>query len=108
MTKSCITREQLSKPLFDNGEKSCTYKIVTSTSSSQQIHVECAKGNSKTFGDLNLDRVDSEHLKGSMNMKTSADTASGAAAGQNMNIRISFINKWISSDCGDVKPSGEK
>jgi len=105
--KACITREQLNKPLFDSGDKSCTYKLVSSSSSSQQIHVECTRGNSKTSGDVNLDRVDSEHLKGNVNMKTSVDSAAGgAAAGQNMNIKISFTNKWVSSDCGDVKPSG--
>lgn len=108
-TKACVTREQLSKPLFDSGDKSCTYKLVGSSSGSQQIHVECTRGNSKTAGDLNLERVDSEHLKGNMNMKTSVDsTASGSSAGQNMNIKISFTNKWLASDCGDVKPSGEK
>jgi hypothetical protein len=83
--------------------------LVGSSSGSQQIHVECTRGNSKTAGDLNLERVDSEHLKGNMNMKTSVDsTASGSSAGQNMNIKISFTNKWLASDCGDVKPSGEK
>lgn len=105
--KACITREELAKPLFDSGDKSCTYKLVKSSSSSQQIHVECTPGNTKTVGDLNLERVDSEHLKGDMVMKTTGDGASGTA-GQNMNIKISFTNKWLSSDCGDVKPATAK
>ena len=42
-----------------------------------------------------------------MVMKTTGDGASGTA-GQNMNIKISFTNKWLSSDCGDVKPATAK
>ena len=69
--------------------------------------MECTRGNTKTAGDLTLERVDSEHLKGNMDMKTTGDSSTGGGP-QNMNINISFTNRWLSSDCGDVKPSGEK
>jgi hypothetical protein len=105
-TKVCITQEALSRSLFDNGDKSCTFKVVSSSSSNQQIHVECTRGNTKTSGDLNLDRVDSEHLKGNMNMKTTGDSSTAGSAGQNMTIKLSFSNKYLSADCGDVKPGG--
>ncbi|HUB82182.1 MAG TPA: DUF3617 domain-containing protein [Bryobacteraceae bacterium] len=104
--KVCITREQLSKPLFDNGDKSCSYKLASSSSSSQTIHVECVRGNTKTAGDLRLERVDSEHVKGDMLMKTSGDSSTAGSIGQNMTIKLSFNNRFVSSDCGDVKPSG--
>jgi len=104
--KACITREQLSRPLFDNGDKSCSYKLTSSSSSSQTIHVECTRGNTKTAGDLTLNRVDSEHLKGDMLMKTTGDSSTAGSMGQNMTIKLSFSNKFLSSDCGDVKPSG--
>jgi hypothetical protein len=104
--KACITREQLNTPLFDNGDKSCTYKLASSSSSSQTIHVECARGNTKTAGDLTLERVDSEHLKGDMLMKTTGDSSTAGSMGQNMTIKISFSNKFLSSDCSDVKPGG--
>lgn len=106
--KVCISRETLTRPLFDNGDKACDYKLVNSSSTHQQIHVECTRGNTKTLGDLNLDRVDSEHLKGNMLMKTSGDSSTKDSAGQNMTIKISFSNKFLSSDCGDVKPAGQK
>jgi len=104
--KACITREQLAKPLFDSGDKSCSYNLKNSSSSSQTIHVECTRGNTKTAGDLTLDRVDSEHLKGDMLMKTTGDSSTAGSMGQNMTIKISFTNKFLSSDCGDVKPGG--
>jgi hypothetical protein len=105
-TKACITREQLSKPMFDSGDKSCSYNLKSSSASSQTIHVECTRGNTKTAGDLTLERVDSEHLKGDMLMKTTGDSSTAGSMGQNMTIKLSFSNKFLSSDCGDVKPGG--
>ena len=52
--------------------------------------MECARGNTKTAGDLTLDRMDSEHLKGNMLMKTTGDSSTAGSAGQNMTIKISF------------------
>jgi hypothetical protein len=105
-SRSCYTKDQLSKPLFETGDKACTYKLTNSSSSTQTIHVECLRGNTKTAGDITLDRVDPEHLKGDMLMKTTGDSSTNGSIGQNMTIKISFTNKFISSDCGDVKPGG--
>jgi hypothetical protein len=104
--KACITAEQLSQPMFGNGDKSCTYKLTGSSSGSQTIHVDCTRGNTKTAGDLTLKRVDSEHLTGDMFMKTTGDSSTNGSAGQNMTIKLSFSNKWLGADCGDVKPGG--
>jgi hypothetical protein len=38
-TKVCITKENLSKSLFANVDKSCSNKLVSSSSSTQQINV---------------------------------------------------------------------
>ena len=103
--KACITAEQLSKPLLDNGDKSCTYKMTGSSSSNQNIHMECTRGNSTMAGDLTLNRVDSEHLKGEALMKMTGDASTKGSMGQNMTVKISFSNRWLGSDCGDVKPS---
>lgn len=108
VVKSCVTREQLSKPLLDNGDKSCTYKLNGSTSSSQTIHMECARGNTKTLGDVTIDRIDSEHVKGDAVMKASGDSSTAHSIAENMTIKMSFSGKFLSSDCGDVKPSGAK
>jgi len=106
-TKSCLTRESLSKPLFDNGDQSCTRKLVGSSAGSQQIHFECNRTNMKTTGDLNLERMDAEHVKGIMVMKAVA-TGNDAPPGRNMDMKVTFNTKWLASDCGDVKPAGEK
>lgn len=107
-TKACITREQLNKPFFGQHDKSCTTNLVSSTASTQHIHLECSRGNTKTAGDLNLDRVDSEHLKGDMLLKTTGDSSTKGSVGQNMTIKMSYSSKWLGSDCGDVKPSSSE
>jgi hypothetical protein len=103
--KSCVTSEQLNRPMFDNVDKSCSYKLTSSSASSQAIHVECSRGNTKTTGDLALTRIDSEHMKGDMVMKATGDRSTKGSVGESMNIKMTFSGKFLSSDCGDVKPS---
>ena|SRR5579883_860940 len=97
-TRSCITKDMIAQGLAYQKDKSCTYKLANSSASKQEIHVECTRGPNQTNGDLVLDRVDSEHVKGNMVMKVSND---GRGA---MNMKMAFESKFISSDCGSVKP----
>jgi hypothetical protein len=104
--KYCLTSDSLKRALY-NSDKNCTTKLVSSSANTQQIHLECTSGNTKTSGDFTIERVDAEHLKGSGELKAAADSSS-AKAGRTMDIKMSMNNKWLSSDCGDVKPIGEK
>jgi hypothetical protein len=106
--KACVTAEQLNHALIDNGDKSCSYKVTGSSSSTQNIHVECTRGNTKSGGDVTLTRIDSEHVKGEANMKATGDASTQGSMAQNMTIKLSFSNRWLGSDCGDVKPSSAK
>lgn len=101
--KYCITRESLNRSMYASTEKSCTTKLVSSTSTTQQIHVECSPGGNKMTGDLTIERVDAEHVKGTMVMK-----GMGGDSGRSMDAKMTMNNKWLSNDCGDVKPVGEK
>lgn len=104
-SKYCLTRESLNRAQY-NSEKNCTTKLVNSSAGHQQIHVECATGNTRSTGDVSMERVDAEHGKGTVVMKVSS--TDGNAAGRSMDIKASVSNKWISADCGDIKPIGEK
>jgi hypothetical protein len=99
--KNCITAESLNKPLFDNGDQTCTRKLTGSSAAGQQIHFECARSNMKTTGDLNLERVDSEHVKGTGAMKSGG---ANETAGRNMDMKWTLSTKWLAAECGDVKP----
>jgi hypothetical protein len=98
--KTCLTKDSFKQALTMGQNENCTRKMVTSSSSMQNIHMECTQGKMTMTGDLLIERVDSEHAKGSMVMKASGD--------QPMNMKMSFTTKWLSADCGDVKPVGGK
>jgi uncharacterized protein DUF3617 len=104
-TKSCLTKESLSKAFaFRENERACTQKVVSSSSSKQEIHLECNQGQVKSSGDITVERIDAEHAKGTMLMKASE----GSTPIGPMNMKVSFNSKWVSADCGDVKPFGEQ
>jgi hypothetical protein len=97
-SKSCVTRESLEKAMaFGQNEESCTRKVISSSSSKQEIHIECTRGKSTMTGDLTIERQDGEHAKGSMVMKS-------AGSERPIDMKMSFTSKWLSADCGDVKP----
>jgi hypothetical protein len=99
-SKICLTKDSFDKSsAFGQSDKSCTYKVVSSSSSKQQVHVECTKENTKTTGDMTIERVDAEHVRGTMTMNS-------PSIPQPLNMKVSFT--WLSSDCGDVKPAGAK
>lgn len=102
-TKYCVTRESLSKPMYNDSGKTCTNKLVNSTANTQQVHVECTPTGMKMVGDVTIQRVDAEHTKGTMVAKTS-----GGDSGRSIDTKMTINSKWLSSDCGDVKPLGEK
>ena len=101
--KSCITKESLARgEHFGQNDNSCTYKVANSSSSvKQEIHMECTRGTTKMTGDMTIERLDSEHVKGNMSMKA-------GEGGPPINVKMSFETKYLGADCGDVKPAGMK
>jgi hypothetical protein len=55
---------------------------------------------SKFATDNVVERVDSEHLRGSMVQKTEGPPA--------IFTKSSFTDTWLSADCGDLNPQGGK
>jgi len=108
--KSCVTPESLNKALAFGGANraNCTRKIVNSSPDKLEIHVECEpdKMNATMVGDVTLERLDAEHVKGHGTFKNTGTGPGGAT--RTMESKITFNNKWLSSDCGDVKPPAEK
>ncbi len=99
-TKSCLTRESLERGFNLHNEKSCVVKLNNSSSSRQELHLECTRGANQTAGDLTIERVDAEHVKGNMLMKSSGNAG--------ISVKMTFDTKFVSPDCGDVKPLGAK
>jgi len=102
--KVCVTRDSFDKAIAQANKRnsSCTQKVVNSSSSKLEIHMECSaeKTDQKTVMDMAFDRVDAEHFKGGGTVKSSG-------SGRSMEMKITMGGKYLSSDCGDVKPAGQ-
>ena len=101
VSKSCTTKESLSRGDLgapENKESNCTRQVISSTSSKIQMHIECspARGG-KSVGDVTMERIDSEHVKSNMVMKIDSN-------GRTIDMKMTTSSKWLSADCGDVKP----
>ncbi len=95
-TKVCHTRESLADARsYSRQDASCTSKVTNMTATKVEVHTECT-GRMKSSGDFVVDRVDAEHTKMSGVFKTEGDHP--------MSTKMSTSGKWISADCGDVKP----
>jgi hypothetical protein len=91
--QSCRIENDL-KPFTDDSSQSCKQTILTSTGTKQEVKMECDKGT----GTVTVEAKDSEHVNGLVVMHM-------ASNGRNMDMKITITAKWISSSCGDVKPS---
>jgi len=92
-SKSCITKEDIAKG-FDTGEnnEACTRTVVSSTSSKQEIKIECSRDNNKSSGTVRIEASSSESVKGSIQM-------SMTSGGRSMTSNSTFTAKWLGSTC---------
>jgi hypothetical protein len=88
--RSCITKEDLEKPI--NFNKECTWTILESTSTKAKGNVSCESQGMKVNGTGEFEAPDPEHLKGSMHT-TSTD------GGRTMTIDGTFASKWLGTGC---------
>jgi hypothetical protein len=103
-TKSCVTREGIDKAIAQassNRNNSCAPKLVSATASKVVLHIDCSreKAEVKSNGDITIERQDSEHFTGNGAMKMTG------ANGHSMDMKWSMTGRFLSSNCGDVKPA---
>lgn len=100
--RSCVTREGIQESIARAAspqQDSCDPKLVSMTSSKVVLRVECKpKNGGQSNGDVVIERADSEHFTGTGDVKTND------ASGHNMEIKMTMAGKFISSDCGKLKP----
>jgi hypothetical protein len=88
-SKHCVKKEDLDKAFAKAEEnKACTYNILSSSSTKQEIHMECEMGGGKGSGTLKLEAVDSGTVKGNTQMTMSMGP-------RTMNSNSTFISKWL-------------
>ena len=92
VNKNCIKKEDLDKPFGPDSAKTCTLTFVSSSATKQEIRVTCNRESMTGNGTLKVEALDSEHIKGEMQMT--------ANAGQHtMNMNSSFSSKWLGPTC---------
>ena len=77
--------------------KSCTTAVITSSSSKQEVRLECNRDAAKAGGTLKVEAVDSEHIRGSFQM-TAAPEGNHA-----INMNYTFTSKWLGAACTESK-----
>lgn len=103
VSKSCVTKEELDKPM-DFGEKvedNCTRNVIKSTSTVQEVHVDCTMGARKSSATIHIEAPTPIAWTGTMDVTV-------ANAGLDIKVTNNLSGKWLGPDCGDVKPRSQK
>jgi hypothetical protein len=104
--KSCLTREDLNKPLsFDEGKDDgkCTKTVLKSTASVQEVRVDCKGDRYNSTGTIRVTASNSENWSGTLET-----TLTPVGKGAPMTVKTNMSGKWLGADCGDVKPVTHK
>jgi hypothetical protein len=98
VTSSCVTKEDISKA-FQPSElpQTCKYNMTSSTASQIRMTMNCDTDKAKMTGTVQIDALDSEHVKGSTDMVASLPN------GQPMNSKATFTSKWVGPACTEKK-----
>jgi len=92
-SRYCVKQEDVDKGLkFGSDDKACTRTVVSSTSSKQEIKIECNREGVKSTGTIRIEATGPDSVKGSMQMATTSD-------GQSMNMNSTFSSRWLGPTC---------
>lgn len=93
-TKYCVKQEDVDKAMkFGTDDRDCTRTIVTSTSTAQEIKIECNRDGNKSTGVVRVDASNRENVKGTIRMNVAS------SGGRNMTMNGSFTSKWLGATC---------
>jgi hypothetical protein len=98
VTTSCKTKEKLNQAwTTGQNQKSCTTTVTGSSSSKQEVHLECSQDGAKSSGTIKVEAVDSEHIRGSFQMTAASD------GNHVMGMNYTFTSKWLGAACTETK-----
>jgi Protein of unknown function (DUF3617) len=96
VSTSCRTKEKLAQAWTTGQQKSCTTAVTSSSSTKQEVHLECNQDGTKSSGDIKVEVVDSEHIRGSFQLTTASD------GNHTVNMNYSFTSKWLGGACTEA------
>jgi hypothetical protein len=93
--KSCLAADDLNKPfaLNDDAHAVCKRTVIGSSSTKEDVHFECTKGQVRSTGDIHVEALSPESTKGS------SQYSSGDGA-HKMDAKVTFTGRWLGADCG--------
>jgi hypothetical protein len=95
----CITEEQLKRDAFSDSErKDCKQTVTTNSSSDWEVHAQCSGENGRQNNvTAHFHAASSTSVTGIVDMAMSGE-------GRSMSAKNTITAKWLSADCGSVKP----
>ena len=98
VSKSCLTSDDLKKPfaLDDDAHATCKRTVIGSSSTKEEVHFECADGPMKSAGDIRVEAVSPESIKGTSQARSGDGT-------RTMSFKVTFAGRWLGADCGPFK-----
>ena len=99
ITKVCQTREMLDSKYFANAIPDCKTTYSTRTNSSWKSHTSCAQNHIESDAEMIFSNPEN------YTVKIASTTQS---EGQTKTSHMTMSGKWLSADCGDVKPLSAK
>jgi hypothetical protein len=100
VTRACITQQQLDRGLhFSPREQpNCKQTTLNTSAHTMDAHMICT-GEQRANGNLHVEATDRHAITGDFDFVSSD--------GKNtITIKRTLAGKWLSSDCGTVKPAG--
>jgi hypothetical protein len=100
--QSCVTEKDLERGLRPETTKdqSCKVDSVSTNGKTQEAHVTCTNPRGKSTGVFKMTATSRETYEGTMDMNTAVD-------GRPMTVKLRLKGKWLSANCGNVKPIAE-
>jgi hypothetical protein len=93
--KVCQTREMLDSSKFVNPLPDCKITYSTRTSSSWKSHTSCSQNHLESDSEVTFSSPESYTVK---------TTSTLQSASQTKTTHMTRTGKWLSADCGDIKP----
>ncbi len=95
IAKVCQTREMLDSKHFANPIPDCKTTYSTRTNASWKSHTSCSQSHLESDSEIIFANPENYIVK------TTSTTQSG---GQTQTSHMTSTGKWLSADCGDIKP----
>jgi redox-regulated HSP33 family molecular chaperone len=79
---------------FGAADKACTHTVITSSTTRQEIKIECHRNGATQTGTVIVERPDNEHVKGTVRM-------SMEHGDRTMTANSTYESKWLGPTCSE-------